>query len=298
MNFPASAESILRGDCSVMTSWGSLFLEFPWPTEDDDDGSDDDAVWAPEASHPRGRGKAVSTKTSEGVKGFRPGLFWRQTGLNYGCYHPDQRPGTISIDPIYLLLPVLYFSTCHDAVTLWQRKSISAYKVRMLNYLEDRLIRSLREQDNNKASLKLPNDRDHQDTSNTIYRQLHENLQRTCYFPTTLIKNNSLGANSDFLHNKHNTKMSTLPWGSPWAHCARAASVHLCSACVCRRHFQSSCRKLLSVHPWHPRVGSASWWKDRNNHGFLKQHVCIKVMHPIHFKTDKRRGWFVGKMVF
>lgn len=91
-------------------------------------------------------------------------------------------------------------------------------------------------------------------------------------------------------------KRSTLPWESPWAHCSRAASVHLCSACVCPRHFQSSCRKLLSVHPWHPRVGSASWWKDRNNHRFLKQKEnknYISTSSALNY-TDKRNKWLVA----
>lgn len=66
-------------------------------------------------------------------------------------------------------------------------------------------------------------------------------------------------------------EISSLPWGSRWARCSVAASVHPCWACVYLHHFLSSCRKLLSVHPWHPQVDSAFCWKRNNSCRPLKK---------------------------
>lgn len=47
MNFPARAESILRGDCSSEQRddlMGKSISGVPWSTEDDDDDRDDDAA--------------------------------------------------------------------------------------------------------------------------------------------------------------------------------------------------------------------------------------------------------------
>lgn len=88
-----------------------------------------------------------------------------------------------------------------------------------------------------------------------------------------------------------NVEMSTLPWGSRWARCSGVPSTRPCWACTCLHRFQSSCRKLLSVHPLHLPVGSAFCWEDGGKF-FLKIQMFYynKVRHSERERERERQA--------